>query len=165
MNEPKKAINHIVFNVHDLDEAVKFYTEVVGMKLIRRFDDRKMAFVSFGEHHHDIGLFQVGGTPEPDRQWHGFNHLAMEYEGGPEILEQLHQRLADKGAKIDNIEGHNAGRHKSVYFFDPDGNRLEFYWENPDWVQQSQQWVKEAGAAGGPGQTGSDVFQGGKGKV
>jgi catechol 2,3-dioxygenase len=165
MNEPKKAINHIVFNVHDLDEAVKFYTEVLGMKLIRRFDDRKMAFVSFGEHRHDIGLFQVGGTPEPDRQWHGFNHLAMEYEGGPEILEQLHQRLLDKGAKIDNIEGHNAGRHKSVYFFDPDGNRLEFYWENPDWVQQSQQWVKEAGAAGSPNQTGSEVFEAGKGKV
>jgi len=165
MNEPKKAINHIVFNVHDLDEAVKFYTEVVGMKLIRRFDDRKMAFVSFGEHHHDIGLFQVGGTPEPDRQWHGFNHLAMECEGGPEILEQLHERLLNKGAKIDNIEGHNAGRHKSVYFFDPDGNRLEFYWENPDWVQQSQQWVKEGGGAASPNQTGSEVFQAGKGKV
>jgi len=45
MNEPKKAINHIVFNVRDLDEAVKFYTEMGGMKLIRRFDDRKMVCV------------------------------------------------------------------------------------------------------------------------
>jgi len=89
----------------------------------------------------------------------------MECEGGPEILEQLHERLLNKGAKIDNIEGHNAGRHKSVYFFDPDGNRLEFYWENPDWVQQSQQWVKEGGGAASPNQTGSEVFQAGKGKV
>jgi catechol 2,3-dioxygenase len=144
MDEPKKWINHVVFNVHDLDQAVKFYTEVVGMKLVRRFDDRKMAFVSFGEHHHDIGLFQVGGTPEHDRQWHGFNHLAMEYAGGPEILDQLQQRLQQKGAKLDNLEGHAGGRHKSVYFFDPDGNRLEFYWENPSWRQESAQEVKAA---------------------
>jgi catechol 2,3-dioxygenase len=144
MDEPTKRINHVVFNVHDLDEAVKFYTEVVGMKLIRRFDDRKMAFVSFGDRHHDIGLFQVGGTPEHDRQWHGFNHLAMEYEGGPEILDDLHQRLIEKGAKLDNLEGHAGGRHKSVYFFDPDGNRLEFYWENPSWRAESAQQVKEA---------------------
>jgi catechol 2,3-dioxygenase-like lactoylglutathione lyase family enzyme len=144
MSEPKKRINHVVFNVHDLDESVKFYTEVVGMKLIRRFDDRKMAFVSFGDRHHDIGLFQVGGTPERDRQWHGFNHLAMEYEGGPEILDDLHRRLIDKDAKMDNLEGHAGGRHKSVYFFDPDGNRLEFYWENPSWRAESAQQVKEA---------------------
>ena len=144
MDEPKKRINHVVFNVNDLDQAVKFYTDVVGMKLVRRFDDRKMAFMSFGGHHHDIGLFQVGGTPEHDRQWHGFNHLAMEYEGGPELLDQLHQRLIDKDAKVDNLEGHAGGRHRSVYFFDPDGNRLEFYWENPSWRQESAQQVKEA---------------------
>jgi catechol 2,3-dioxygenase len=162
VNEPKKSINHVVFNVHDLDAAVKFYTEVVGMKLIRRFADRRMAFVSFGDHHHDIGLFEVGGTPEPDRQWHGFNHLAMEYEGGPEILDQLHQRLIDQGAKIDNLEGHNAGRHKSVYFFDPDGNRLEFYWENPAWSAQATQWVKQAGEGSGGGAEGSGMFEAGK---
>ena len=36
------------------------------------------------------------------------------------------EALIEKGAKVDNLEGHNRGRHKSVYFFDPDGNRLEF---------------------------------------
>jgi catechol 2,3-dioxygenase len=162
MDEPKKWINHVVFNVNDLDKAVKFYTEVVGMKLVLRFDDRKMAFVSFGDHHHDIALFQVGGTPEPDRQWHGFNHLAMEYEGGPEVLDQLHQRLIDKGAKIDNLEGHNAGRHKSVYFFDPDGNRLEFYWENPNWQAQQKQWVKQQVKEGGGDAKGAELFKQGK---
>jgi len=159
MNEPKKSINHVVFNVKNLDEAVKFYTEVVGMKLMLRFDDRRMAFVSFGDRHHDIGLFEVGGTPEPDRQWHGFNHLAMEYEGGPEILDQLHQRLMEKGARIDNLEGHNAGRHKSVYFFDPDGNRLEFYWENPGWKAQASQWVKQAGQGAADAGKEGQMFQ------
>lgn len=123
MPEPKKWMNHVVFNVNDLDAAVKFYTEVVGMKLVMRFDDRKMAFMSFGERHHDIGLFQVGGT---------------------EVLDTLQERLVEKGAKMDNLEGHAGGRHKSVYFFDPDGNRLEFYWENPDWKRESADQVRDA---------------------
>lgn len=51
----------------------------------------------------------------------------MKYDGGPEVLDDLHDRQKEVGAKIDNLEGHNAGRHRSVYFFDPDGHRLEFY--------------------------------------
>ena len=103
-----------------------------------------MAFVSFGDRHHDIGLFEVGGTAEHDRQWRGFNHLAMEFEGGVDVLDQLHERLKDKKATIDNLEGHAAGRHKSVYFFDPDGNRLEFFWENPEWQREAAAQVKAA---------------------
>lgn len=164
MNEPKKWINHVVFNVNDLDAAVKFYTEVVGMKLILKFEDRRMAFVSFGDRHHDIGLFEVGGTAEHDRQWHGFNHLAVEYAGGPEILDQLHQRLIEKGAKIDNLEGHNAGRHKSVYFFDPDGNRLEFYWENPEWRAKADQFIKKAAEAGAEAKQDTSLFHASKGE-
>lgn len=148
MKEPVKRINHIVFNVRDLDAAVKFYTEVVGGKQVLRIEPRRMAFISFGGAHHDIGLFEVGGSDEHDRTWHGFNHLAIEYDGGPEILDDLHQRLIDKGAKIDNLEGHNAGRHKSVYFFDPDGNRLEFYWENESWQKEAQGLVDKANAGG-----------------
>jgi catechol 2,3-dioxygenase len=144
MDEPKKHINHIVFNVKNLDEAVKFYTEIVGMKLIMRFEDRRMAFLSFGERHHDIGLFEIGGTAEHDRQWHGFNHLAMELDGQVETLDLLHRRLEEKGVRIDNLEGHAGGRHKSVYFFDTDGNRLEFYWENPDWRNEAAGMVRAA---------------------
>jgi catechol-2,3-dioxygenase len=74
----------------------------------------------------------------------------MEFEGGPDILEMLHQRLLALGAKIDNLEGHAGGRHKSVYFFDPDGNRLEFYWENPDWRREASGMVRAANQLADP---------------
>ncbi len=77
MNEPKKKIDHMVFNVRNLEEAVRFYTEVVGMKVVMRFDDRKMAFLSFGDRLGDIRLFETGATADPDRQTHGFNHVAF----------------------------------------------------------------------------------------
>jgi catechol 2,3-dioxygenase-like lactoylglutathione lyase family enzyme len=142
MDEPKKNINHMVFNVRNLDEAVRFYTEIVGMKVVMRFDDRKMAFLSFGDRLGDVRLFETGATSDPDRQTDGFNHVAFEPDGGLPALEQLHRRLIDKGAKIDRLESHAGGRHKSVYFFDPDGNRLEFYWENQEWRDESAQKVE-----------------------
>jgi hypothetical protein len=45
--------------------------------------------------------------------------LGEHYASGPEVLDGLHQRLIDKVAKLDNLEGHAGGRHKSIYFFDP----------------------------------------------
>ena len=143
-SEPKKNINHMVFNVRNLEEAVRFYTEVVGMRVVMRFDDRKMAFLSFGDRLGDVRLFETGATRDPDRQTDGFNHVAFEPEGGLPALEQLHRRLIEKGAKIDRLEEHAAGRHKSVYFFDPDGNRLEFYWENAEWRAESARMVEAA---------------------
>jgi lactoylglutathione lyase len=144
MAEPKKKIDHMVFNVRNLDEAVKFYTEVVGMRVVMKFEDRKMAFLSFGgDEWGPIRLFETGGTNEPDRQHNGFNHMAFQPEGGDAALDQLHQRLIDKNAKIDIVE-HGSGRHRSVYFFDPDGNRLEFYSENPEWTAQCKAKVAAA---------------------
>src|SRR5437867_2550467 len=86
MNEPKKKIDHMVFNVRNLEEAVRFYTEVVGMKVVMRFDDRKMAFLSFGDRLGDIRLFETGATADADRQTHGFNHVAIEPDGGLKAL-------------------------------------------------------------------------------
>ena len=149
MNEPKKTINHMVFNVRNLEEAVRFYTEVVGMKVVMRFDDRKMAFLSFGDRLGDVRLFETGATVDADRQTNGFNHVAFEPEGGLPMLEQLHRRLIETGTKIDRLEQHAGGGHKSVYFFDPDGNRLEFYWESPEWRTESARKVEAAfGKAG-----------------
>lgn len=31
------------------------------MKIVLKFEDRKMAFLSFSGKHHDIGLFELGG--------------------------------------------------------------------------------------------------------
>ncbi|HCE21785.1 MAG TPA: hypothetical protein DF282_04630, partial [Hyphomonas sp.] len=43
MSGPKMNIDHMVFNVTDLDKAVDFYTSVLGMRVTMRFEDRRMA--------------------------------------------------------------------------------------------------------------------------
>lgn len=158
MTEPLKKMDHMVFNVRDLDAAIDFYTRVVGMKVVMHFKERKMAFLSFGERFADIRLFEMGEQYEKDRHWHGFNHVAFQPEGGIEEFNALHQRLKDEGANIEGIESYAEGRHQSLYFYDPEGNRLEFYWESTSWILESREKMAKAyGRAGEQNKEGSPI--------
>ena len=121
-------VGHVVLNVRDVDQSVKFFTEALGMELMAHNQERHMAFLSFGTQHHDIALFMAPVGAE--RSELGLNHIAMQIEGGEQELKELYGRLVTHGAKIDSTTDH--GLTHSVYFFDPDGNRLEIFCETMD---------------------------------
>ena len=82
-----------------------------------------MAFFSFGERDHDIAVIKV-----PDDQpvgSSGLAHTALEINGGQEQLREFYVRLKSYGARVEFTADHVLT--KSVYFFDPDGNRLEIF--------------------------------------
>jgi catechol 2,3-dioxygenase len=106
-----------------VDASVHFYQEALGMELVQGREG--MAFLSFGTQHHDVALFKVRG--EPAQGTLGLSHVAFEMEGGMDELREAHQRLLDMGAPIRSVTDH--GMTHSVYFFDPDGNRLEIYYD------------------------------------
>ena len=116
-----QRVGHIVLRVTDVEKAEAFYRDALGMETVRRSEGA--AFMSFGTQHHDIGLFSVDG--EPTRGNAGLGHVALVAEGGIQELQELHQRLVDHGVEIASLTDH--GMTKSVYFNDPDGNRLEVY--------------------------------------
>jgi catechol 2,3-dioxygenase len=137
-----KKFGHVVLGVRDPARSVKFYTEVLGMELVKVLDEMQMAFFSFGERDHDIAVIKV-----PDEQpvgSSGFAHTALEIEGGQEQLRELYERLKRSGARVEFTADHVLT--KSVYFFDPDGNRLEiFSQELPS--ASAKQYLHEAQAA------------------
>jgi catechol 2,3-dioxygenase len=142
-----RRLQHAVFNCLDVEASVKFYTEALGMEVVSYDPERKMAFLSFGSEHHNIALFQIspaGGRPQPQQV--GLNHLALEIEGGEEELRALHARLTGQGVRIDRLTDHVMTR--SVYFFDPDGNRLEIFCDlMPD---DGKQWLHDHGGVAKP---------------
>jgi len=145
VTEPFKRIDHVVFNVRDLDAAIRFYTEVVGMTVTLHAPERRRAFLSFGERFADLRLFEHDPDgPDADRRWHGFNHVAFMPEGGRSVLEALHRRLQDRGVPVETIESFAEGRHVGIYFRDPDNNRLEFYHEDPSWIRESRSRMAQA---------------------
>ena len=118
-------VGHVVLAVKDPEASAKWYADVLGMDIMYYNEKGKMAFLSFGTQHHDIAVVKapedaILGSP-------GISHTAMQIEGGLDELTQLYQRMKDRGVEIDFTTDH--GLSKSVYFFDPDGNRLEIYCE------------------------------------
>jgi catechol 2,3-dioxygenase len=118
-----KKVGHVVLGVRDPKRSIAFYTEALGMELVKFLDEVQMAFFSFGERDHDIAVIKV-----PDDQpvgSAGLAHTALEIEGGVEELRSLHDRLRSHGVRVEFTADHVLT--KSVYFFDPDGNRLEIF--------------------------------------
>src|ERR671925_1443718 len=116
-------VGHVVLGCRDPQTSIKFYTENLGMELVQFNQELQMAFFSFGEQHHDIAVIKV-----PDDQpvgSSGLSHTALQIEGGQEQLRELYERLKRYGAKVEFTADHVLT--KSVYFFDPDGNRLEIF--------------------------------------
>ena len=94
-----KKVGHVVLGVRDPARSVKFYTEVLGMELVKVLDEMQMAFFSFGERDHDIAVIKV-----PDEQpvgSSGLAHTALEIEGGQEQLRELYERLKRSGARVE----------------------------------------------------------------
>lgn len=118
-------VGHVVLAVKDPAVSARWYAEVLGMDLMHYNEKGKMAFLSFGTQHHDIALAQAPegatlGSP-------GISHTALQIEGGLDELKLVYQRMKAKGVEIDFTTDH--GLSQSVYFFDPDGNRLEVFCE------------------------------------
>jgi catechol-2,3-dioxygenase len=114
---------HVVLGVRDPQRSITFYTEVLGMELVTFLEDMQMAFFSFGERDHDIAVIKV-----PDDQpvgSFGLAHSAFQIDGGPEQLKELYAQLSERGVEVEMTIDHVVT--KSLYFLDPDGNRLEYY--------------------------------------
>ena len=135
-------VAHVVLNVTDVEAATKFYAEALGMEVMSYNPERHMSFLSFGTQHHDFALFKAPEGLEHSER--GLNHVAMQIEGGVEELNQLYRRLLDCGATIDGIFEHNVS--KSVYFFDPDGNRLEIFCEVME-MEEARRVIREPGGS------------------
>ena len=120
-------ILHTMLRIGNLEESIKFYTEVMGMTLLRQKDypDVKftLAFVGYGEesdntvieltHNWDTDQYDIGA---------GFGHLALEVDDVYQATDEIRQR----GGKIIRDAGPmNAGSTIIAFVEDPDGYEIE----------------------------------------
>ena len=128
-----KRVGHLVINVRDLQASTKFYTEVLGFEVsVNR--EGFGTFLTCGKSHHDLALFQApeGAIPVTEGQL-GLNHFAVQVED-LEALTEVYNTLKNQGATLDHNTDH--GMTSSVYFFDPDKNRIEFFCNNNATAQE-----------------------------
>lgn len=118
---------HTMLRVGDLDTSIDFYTQVLGMQLLRRKDypdgEFTLAFVGYGEEaeHTVIELTHNWGTSAYDLG-EGYGHIAIEVDDVYAAADEVKQR----GGKIIREAGPmNAGTTIIAFVEDPDGYPIE----------------------------------------
>jgi catechol-2,3-dioxygenase len=96
----------------------------LGLKVAHEDLERGAVFLSFGEAHHDLALFQLATGEAAGATQPGLHHMAWQL-GSYEELQAAYRELKALGVPIESTIEHNVTR--SVYFPDPDGNRVELY--------------------------------------
>jgi catechol 2,3-dioxygenase-like lactoylglutathione lyase family enzyme len=132
---PITRLNHAVLYVRDVERSVRFYTDVLGFRVLDVLPDgfRGAAFLQApgSTNDHDLGLFEIGssGAASPAGRGGsvGLYHLAWEVDTLAE-LERLSHDLSEAGALV-GASDH--GTTKSLYGQDPDGLEFEIAWIVP----------------------------------
>ncbi len=130
-------IGHVHLKVADLDRALRFWRDVVGLEEQQRMGDRAV-FLSAGGYHHHIALNtweSAGGSPPPPGAT-GLYHVALLYPDRRSLAEAL-RRVLDVGIELEGASDH--GVSEALYLRDPDGNGVELYRD-----RDRSEWPRDA---------------------
>ena len=123
-----KAIHHIAIIAGDYTRSRKFYTEVLGMEIIREVyrqerDSYKLDLSLNGNY--IIELFSFPGAPQrPSRpEAQGLRHLAFAVDD----LDKEVSRLQEQAVEVEEIRTDPYTGKRFTFFTDPDGLPLELY--------------------------------------
>jgi catechol-2,3-dioxygenase len=120
-------LNHAVLYVRDVKESVAFYCDALGFSVSVQFDGAAFLRANGSLNDHDLGLFQVGQRPGPERGTPGLYHLAWQVDTIEELVE-LRAALLARGSLVGESDH---GVSKSLYAQDPSGIEFEVMWAVP----------------------------------
>lgn len=119
---------HTMIRVGNLDKSITFYTDVLGMKLLRRRDypDGKftLAFVGYGDES-NTAVIELTHNWETKRYdlGNGFGHLAI---GMPDVYAACDVVKAKGGTVTREPGPMKFGGSVIAFVQDPDGYKIEF---------------------------------------
>ena len=120
-------ILHTMLRTGDLDRSIQFYTEILGMKLLRRKDypagEFTLAFLGYGdESNHTVIELTYNWGVDRYEIGTGYGHIAIEVDD----VYQAAAEVKNRGGKILREAGPmNAGTTVIAFIEDPDGYPIE----------------------------------------
>ncbi|KAI1298548.1 Glyoxalase/Bleomycin resistance protein/Dihydroxybiphenyl dioxygenase [Xylaria venustula] len=126
-----KFFAHIVLKTRDLPRLADFYKTFLGAHA--SFENDQMSFLTYDEEHHRIALIGLPDLVDKPQKSVGMDHFAFTYGTVSDLLTAYKQR---KAAGIEPVWCTNHGPTTSMYYSDPDGNRIETQVDNFDSVEE-----------------------------
>ncbi len=131
-------LGHVGIICDDFLKMRDFYTRVMGLTVTDESPERSSCFLSADpeNEHHELALGQSRGPDHPDGarpKTQGVGQISFIVES-MDALKELYGRIKQDGRRIDNVVTH--GISCSVYFFDPEDNRIEIYYKTGYIVKQ-----------------------------
>ncbi|MBU0654542.1 MAG: lactoylglutathione lyase [Gammaproteobacteria bacterium] len=124
-------ILHTMLRVGDLERSIAFYTNVLGMQLLRRKDypagEFTLAFIGYGDET-DQTVLELTYNWGVDKYELGtaFGHIALEV---PDVYAACEKMRAAGGKIIREAGPMNAGTTIIAFLEDPDGYQIELIGE------------------------------------
>jgi catechol 2,3-dioxygenase-like lactoylglutathione lyase family enzyme len=130
-----RGLSELVLIVGDVERATRFYRDVVGLELEQSSEEWSWFWA--GEPgarqriavHHGSLMFEEH-SPLPEGERFGRAHFAFEVDR--DRLEEAVERVKSSGVDVYGPVELDWMRARSYYFYDPDGNLLEFWSPDPD---------------------------------
>ena len=115
---------HVGIYVEDLDRAVAFYRDLLGLQITDATPEAGIVFMSSRPdvEHHEL-LLARGRTASGDALM--LQQISWRCDSLDDVI-AFHYRLREHNVALDMEVSH--GNAIGIYFFDPEGNRNEVYW-------------------------------------
>lgn len=119
------GLGHVGLYCQDLEKMRDFYSSFLGLTITDEDMDRGICFLSADPEveHHELALARLRDDAEPT-QW--VQQLSFVVESLDQ-LRTFYRQIKAEGLQIDRTVTH--GISCSIYFFDPEDNRLELYYK------------------------------------
>jgi catechol 2,3-dioxygenase-like lactoylglutathione lyase family enzyme len=138
MAEPSLRFSHMGFTVHDQPKMERFYRDLLGFTVTDRGelpgpDGKPVSLVFLSRdpnEHHQIVL--AAGRPA-QLAHNPINQISLRTDDLTSLV-ALYRRFRDAG--VDDMNPVTHGNAVSLYFRDPEGNRIEVYIDTPWYVSQ-----------------------------
>lgn len=120
-------ILHTMIRVGDLDRSIDFYTNVLGMKVLRKQDypggKFTLAFLGYGPESEQAAIeLTYNWDTDTYDLGNGFGHIALAVDNAAEACEAIRQR----GGKVVREAGPmKHGTSVIAFVEDPDGYKIE----------------------------------------
>ncbi len=136
-----KVLAHVVLRTttENYQAMIQFYLNLLSAEIVHTTP--VLTFLRYDEEHHRIAIVQTPETkPKPkDAGFAGLDHIAFTY---PTLTQLAQQYQYLKSSSITPMWCVNHGPTTSMYYRDPDGNKIELQVDNFDVPEDADDFMK-----------------------